>query len=147
MMTGDFIKHAGIWNSSSRVIHRGIESGPVVVFNVDQRGESDILVLSPFSRFMATSLSQTNNTLEYGVMGSIISIPANYNHSMIIFYSSKGINEGVREWGQAMQRAYNRTNEHRPNDLSLNYPGYLTGNGAYYYYHTEDSTSISFSSN
>ncbi len=137
-MTGDFIKHAGIWNSSSRIIHRGIESGPVVVFNIDQRGEDDILVLSPFSRFMATSLSQTNNTLEYGVMGSMISIPANYDHSMIIFYSSKGINEGVREWGQTMQRAYNRTNEHRPNDLSLNNLGYLTGNGAYYYYHTED---------
>jgi hypothetical protein len=57
---------------------------------------------------------------------------------MIVFYSSKGINEGVREWGQAMQKAHNRTNEHRLNDLSINYLGYYTDNGAYYYYHTED---------
>ncbi|CAF4953399.1 unnamed protein product [Rotaria sp. Silwood1] len=86
---------------------------------------------------MATSLSQTINVLEYGVMGSILSIPANYNHSMIVFYSSKGINKGIREWGQMMQRAYNRTNQHRLNDLTINYLGYYTDNGAYYYYNTE----------
>jgi hypothetical protein len=60
---------------------------------------------------MTTSLTQTNNTLEYGVMGSILSITPNYNHSFIVFYSSKGINEGVREWDQTMQKAYNRTNQ------------------------------------
>ncbi|CAF3811944.1 unnamed protein product [Rotaria sp. Silwood1] len=86
---------------------------------------------------MATSLSQTINVLEYGVMGSILSIPANYNHSMIVFYSSKGINKGIREWGQMMQRAYNRTNQHRLNDLTINYLGYYTDNGAYYYDNTE----------
>jgi hypothetical protein len=137
-MTGDGQKHAGIWNSSSTVVRSGMESGPVVLFNINKRGDGDILVLSPFSRFMATSLSQTNNTLEYGVMGSIISIPENYNHSMIVFYSSKGINEGVKEWGQTMQKAHNRTNQNRLNDLSINYLGYYTDNGAYYYYHTED---------
>jgi hypothetical protein len=114
-----------------------MESGPVVLFNFTERGQGDILVLSPFSRFMATSLSQTNSTLEYGVMGSMISISANYNHSMIVFYSPRGINEGVREWGQTMQKAYNRTNEHRLNDITLNYLGYYTDGGAYYYYNTE----------
>jgi hypothetical protein len=115
-----------------------MEGGPVVIFNQTQGGEGDILVLSPFSRFMATSLTQTNQKLEYGVMGSMISITPNYNHSFIVFYSSKGINEGVREWGQIMQKAYNRTNQYRLNDLSINNLGYYTDNGAYYYYHTED---------
>jgi hypothetical protein len=46
-------------------------------------------------------------------------------------------NEGVREWGQIMQKAYNRTNQYRLNDLSINNLGYYTDNGAYYYYHTE----------
>jgi hypothetical protein len=41
----------------------GIESDPVVVFNIDQRGEGDMFVLSSFSRFMATSFSQTNKVL------------------------------------------------------------------------------------
>ncbi|CAF4204876.1 unnamed protein product [Rotaria sp. Silwood2] len=137
-MTGDDNKHAGWWNPSSKVIQSGIQGGPIVLFNLSQQGEGDILVLSPFSRFMATSLSQTNsNTLEYGVMGSMLSIPANYNHSMIVFYSSQGINEGIREWGQLMQREYTRTNQHRLNDLTINYLGYYTDNGAYYYYNTE----------
>jgi len=137
-MTGYGSKHAGAWDSSSQVVRSGMESGPVVIFNTDRRGEDDILVLSPFSKFMATSLSQTGNIIEYGVMGSMTSIPENYNHSMIVFYSSQGINEGVRQWGQAMQKAYNRTNQYRLNDLSNNYLGYYTDNGAYYYYHTEE---------
>jgi hypothetical protein len=136
-MAGNGRKHAGIWNSSSTIVRSAMEGGPVVLFNIDKRGEDDMLVLSPFTRFMATSLNQENNTLEYGVMGSIISIPADYNHSMIVFYSSKGINEGIREWGQAMQKAYNRTNEYRRNDLSINNLGYYTDNGAYYFYKTE----------
>lgn len=137
-MTGDGGKHAGTWDMLSRVVHSGLESGPLVIFNQTQRGEGDILVLSPLSRFMATSIAQTKNILEYGVVGSMFSITPNYNHSLIVFYSSKGINEGIREWGQVMQRAYNRTDEYRINDLSINNLGYYTDNGAYYYYHTED---------
>jgi hypothetical protein len=136
-MSGNTGKHAGSWNSSSTIIHSAMLGGPVILFNFTQRGEGDILVLSPFSRFMATSLCQTNNTLAYGVIGSMLSIPANYNHSMIVFYSPRGINEGMREWGRTMQRAYNRTNEHRLNDLTINYLGYYTDNGGYYYYNTE----------
>ena len=137
-MTGDGDKHAGNWTSSSQIVHSGMEGGPVIIFNQTQTGEHDILVLSPFSRFMATSLTQTNQTLEYGVMGSMMSITPNYNHSFIVFYSSNGINEGVREWGHIMQKAYNRTNQNRFNDLSINNLGYYTDHGAYYYYHTVD---------
>ena len=82
---GDGAKHAGSWNSSSQVIRSGMLSGPIVIFNFTEQGEGDLLILSHFSQFMATSLSQTNNILEYGVMGSILSIPENYNHSMIVF--------------------------------------------------------------
>jgi len=136
-MSGDDEKHAGWWNASNKVIKSGIKGGPVVLFNFTQRGENDMLVLSPFSRFMATSLSQTNNILEYGVMGSMLTIPANYDHSMIVFYSSKGINDGFREWGQIMRKTYNRTLQNRYNDITINYLGYYTDNGGYYYYNTE----------
>jgi hypothetical protein len=140
-MAGDGDKHAGRWNSSNTVIKFGMRDGPVVLFNLTQQGEGDVLVLSPFSHFMATSLSQRNNTrdsiLEYGVMGSMSSIPANYMHSFIVFYFPRGVNEGLREWGQTMQKAYNRTNQHRLNDLTINYLGYYTDNGGYYYYNTE----------
>ena len=133
--------HAGRWNSSNTVIQFGIRDGPVVLFNLTQQGEGDMLILSPLSRFMATSLSQRNTTrdsmLEYGVMGSMSSIPANYMHSFIVFYSPRGINEGIREWGQTMRRAFNRTDEYRRSDITINYLGYYTDNGGYYYYNTE----------
>ncbi|CAF1261231.1 unnamed protein product [Rotaria sordida] len=142
LMSGETGKHAGNWNASSRVINSGMQGGPVVLFNLTQRGEDDVLVLSPFSHFMATSLTQRNkildSILEYGIIGSMSSIPANYTHSMIVFYSQNGINEGIREWGETMQRAFNRTNKNRLNDLTINYLGYYTDNGGYYYYHTED---------
>ncbi|CAF1238587.1 unnamed protein product [Adineta ricciae] len=137
-MAGDDEKHAGRWTSSSQIVQSGIGSGPIVVFNLTQKGEGDLLVLSPFSHFMSSSFSQTKqNTLEYGVMGSILSIPANYNHSMMVFYSPNGINQGIRAWGQMMQKEYNRTQKYRSSDLTNNYLGYYTDNGGYYYYNTE----------
>jgi hypothetical protein len=90
---------------------------------------------------MATSLAQRNKSsekiLEYGVMGSMSNIPANYIQSFIVFYSPRGINDGIQEWGETMQRAFNRTKAHRLNDLTINYLGYYTDNGGYYYYNTE----------
>ena len=136
-MTGSGDKHAGSWNASSTVIRSGMQGGPVVLFNLTQQGEGDVLIISPFSHFMATSLAQRNNVLEYGVMGSMTSVPANYTHTMMIFYSPRGINEGMREWGLTVQQAFNRTNENRRNDLTVNYLGYYTDNGGYYYYNTE----------
>ncbi|CAF5116774.1 unnamed protein product, partial [Rotaria magnacalcarata] len=140
-MTGEGDKHAGLWNASSKVITSGMQGGPVVLFNLTQQGEEDLLVLSPFSHFMATSLNQRNkmftSALEYGVLGSMSSVPANYTHTMIVFYSQSGINEGIHEWGQTMQQAFNRTDINRVNDITINYLGYYTDNGGYYYYNTE----------
>ena len=140
-MGGSNDLHAGRWNLSSQVIRTGYQDGPIVLFNLTQRGEGDtFLILSPFSHFMSTSLTQRNellnSTLEYGIIGSMSTIPVDYMHSFIVFYSSHGVNKGVREWGQTMQQVFNRTNEHRLNDLSLNYLGYYIDNGAYYCYNT-----------
>ena len=137
-MTGEGGMHAGHWNSRSEVVGSSFRMGPLVLFNFTQRGEQDILVLSPFSQFMATSFYQTNSFFEYGIMGTMSPVPANYNQLMIVFYSSNGINEGVREWGQTMQRAYNRTNQYRLNDMIINYLGYYTDAGGFYWYHTEE---------
>lgn len=134
-------RHAGLWNSSSGVIREPFEDGPVVLFDLAHRGETDVLILSPLSHFMATSLSQRNRSsdasLEYGIVGSISTIPANYMQSFMLFYSTNGINRGIREWGETMQRAFNRTNQYRLNDRTVNYLGYYTNNGGYYYYNTE----------
>jgi hypothetical protein len=136
-MTGFSSLHAGTWNSSSKVVTNSLEGGPVVLFDLNKKGQGDVVIISPFSRFMATSLNQQGNVLQYGVMGSITTIPANYNNSLILFYSSDGINTGVRRWGEMMQRAYNRNNQYRENDITVKYLGYYTDGGAYYYYNTE----------
>ncbi|UJR11990.1 hypothetical protein I4U23_016168 [Adineta vaga] len=135
-----YIEQIDINDQRAYFTFEGFEGGPIILFNQTQRGEGDMLVISLFSKFMATSLTQTNNTLEYGVMSSMFSITPNYNHSLIVFYSSNGINEGMKLWGRTMQKAYNRTNQYRINDLTINKLGYYTDNGAYYYYNTENNT-------
>lgn len=102
-MTGYTSLHAGVWNSSSAVVTNSLEGGPIVVFDFENKGHGDAIIISPFSRFMATSLHQQGNILQYGVMGSAITIPANYNHSLVLFYSPNGINKVVNQWGQMMQ--------------------------------------------
>jgi hypothetical protein len=93
---------------------------------------------------MDTSFLQTtrasNSILEYGVVGSMTTVPANYTQSFIVFHSPQGVNKATREWGQTLQRVYNRTNEYRLNDLSLNYLGYYIDNGGYYCYNTLPGT-------
>ena len=100
-MGGYDYKHAGLWNASSAIVKGGFEGGPVILFNLTQQGNNDTLVLSPFSRFMDTSLAQTNkpsySSLDYNVIGSMTQIPANSMHSFIVFYSSQGVNKAVRE--------------------------------------------------
>jgi hypothetical protein len=129
--------HAGIWNASSKVVTNSLEGGPVVVFDLYKKGQGNAVIISPFSKFMATSLNQDGDVLQYGVMGSVITIPANYNHSLILYYSSDGINKGIHQWGEMMQLAYNRKNQYRENDITIKYLGYYTDGGAYYYYNTE----------
>lgn len=45
IMTGDGSKHAGAWNSSSRVVSSGMEIGPVVIFKQTQKGKREISLL------------------------------------------------------------------------------------------------------
>jgi len=137
MMMGDLEKHAGLWDSRSEFIKIGISGGPLIIFNLTENGQGDSIIISPLSEFMSTSLSINKRILEYGYMGSIDSIPINSTNSLIIFYSSDGINQLIKQWGKTMQNIYSKTNKYRLNDLTINYLGYYTDNGAYYYYNTE----------
>lgn len=136
-MIGYGDQNAGRWGIDRDAVSTGINGGPFVVFDSEKGGHGDAMVLSPFSHFMTSSFSLNDSTLAYGVMSSISTIPANYSHSMILYYSSKGINGAMREWGEVMQTAYNRTKQYRENDLTIRFLGYYTDNGGYYYYNTE----------
>ena len=78
---------------------------------------------------------------EYGLQGSITAVPADYSLSFVIAESSAGgVNAAFEEWGDKLLHRYGKSREMTYRDFSLNYLGYSTDNGAYYYYQTEDHT-------
>ena len=78
------------WQSTAK-FQGGIESGPIVLFD----NNNNVIIMSPFSEFMAASYIYNNlyNTIDWGVMGDVDVIPPNYQYETIIYYSDQGINK------------------------------------------------------
>lgn len=110
-------------------------SGPLVIFNKDL---STSFVLSSASNFFAHSqmFDASHNTLSYGVMGSVTSVPAQYSLETILYLGS-GVNQAMTDWGSVLLARYGKDRSFADRDLTLRYIGYSTDNGAYYYYLTE----------
>ncbi|XP_059154794.1 uncharacterized protein LOC131940186 isoform X2 [Physella acuta] len=140
-MFGDQRKKFGKWGPQAEV-NDGLDgSGPLALF--DKTGHA--LVISTYNNFMAASLWQDKGAglLNWGVMGGVDSIPAGFELKTFAFCSQDGVGAAFSGWGDVMKRVYNKTKDvtdyYQSNDLSLTHLGYWTDNGAYYYYHTEDS--------
>eukprot|EP00052_Salpingoeca_macrocollata_P034590 m.12039 g.12039 ORF g.12039 m.12039 type:complete len:746 (-) comp6683_c0_seq1:50-2287(-) len=117
-----------------KFIGNGISgSGPLVLFTKDLNTST---VLSSYSNFMSHSQAVNNNVLSYGVMGKVTSIPANYVLETVLVLSS-GVNQAMEEWGDLLLKVYGKDRDGYKNDYAMNYLGYSTDNGAYYYYQTE----------
>ena len=60
----------------------GVNGGPLVLFDPNEQS----MVLAPFREFMAGSMyhNQDNNAVEWGVMGSMQSIPKDFNFETAI---------------------------------------------------------------
>ena len=117
--------------------------GPVILFDQPAPGASNTMVLGYFSNFLSGSCNQDNQTgaLDFGLMGSITNIPANYSSSMMLFYSPDGINAAVEGYGSSLLKFYGKPGrqwEAASDDVSIQSLGYYTDNGAYYYYNTPD---------
>ncbi|XP_059175515.1 uncharacterized protein LOC131955424 [Physella acuta] len=136
---GDMAGYNGInmgsWQHST-FMYTGITGGPLVLFD----NSSNAMIISPMSQFMAASnrLELFLGELQYGIMGLIDTVPKGYDVDFILYYSDRGINQVIQEWGEFMRMFYNKSPERRNTALTVNYMGYWTDNGAYYYYHTED---------
>ena len=78
--------------------------------------------------------------IRYGVQANVDNIPPEYEASFVLIATRNGggVNEGMRNWGDKMLGYYGkeRGNSHA-RDYTLQYLGYSTDNGAYYYYYTE----------
>ena len=121
--------------------------GPVILFDQPPSAVAAAaappraMVLGYFSNFLTGSCVQASDTqaLEFGLLGSITSIPANYSSSMMLYFSADGINAAVEGYGAALLEYYGKPGrqwEAAADDVSVQSLGYYTDNGAFYYYNT-----------
>jgi hypothetical protein len=127
----------GQWNSTT-VLPEGIGgSGVNCIFNEDS---SISVVISPLNHFMVWShTSPSPGTLHHGIMGNITEIPAGFTMKTILYVGKEnGINAAMSEWGSLLRDVYSKPSlqSARSKDITLQYLGYSTDNGAYYYYNT-----------
>ncbi|CAF3526814.1 unnamed protein product [Rotaria sp. Silwood1] len=59
VMMGFTSQHAGIWNSFSQIIRNSLEGGPVILCDLNKKGHGNVVIISPFSQFTATSWKST----------------------------------------------------------------------------------------
>ena len=112
--------------------------GPTCFFSKDLK---DSAVLSSYSQFMAASNGKREGAIAYGAQASITEFPAGYSLSFVLAVSRNGgVNMAFEEWGTKLLRKYGKSRENSWRDYSLNYLGYSTDNGAFYYYQTEGHT-------
>ena len=69
----------------------GLYSGPLVLFDQND----NVLILSSFNRFTAASYMHDvkTDTVGWGVMGNVDSIPAGFELETILFSGQNGINQ------------------------------------------------------
>jgi len=140
-MSGDGT-HVGGLNPSTNGINGGLtNTSPLGIFNAD-----NCIIISALTDHMAINDgvytdSNNNKEMRWGLLGNISSVPKDYVVSFIISSTRNngGPNEAMMNWGDRQLR-YNgnkeRGNAHS-RDYALQYLGYSTDNGAYYYYWTE----------
>lgn len=125
----------GSWNSTT-ILPQGIGgTGVNCIFNDDA---SISVVISPLNNFMAWShTSPSPGVLNHGIMGNVTAIPSGFSLKTMM-YVGEGINSAMSEWGTLLRKAYGKPDllEARGKDMTLQYLGYNTDNGAYYYYNT-----------
>jgi hypothetical protein len=71
-------------------------------------------------------------------MGNVSSVPEGYSVSVLMHFGSQGVNQAMSTWGKVFRGWYNKAdaNAAREKDITLQYLGFSTDNGAYYYYNT-----------
>eukprot|EP00038_Savillea_parva_P003881 m.131333 g.131333 ORF g.131333 m.131333 type:complete len:864 (-) comp11310_c0_seq2:981-3572(-) len=109
-------------------------TGPIVVFDEDA---THSLVVSALNNFMVASQDAShNNTVSYGVMGSVMQLPPGFTLETVVVLSS-GINTAMDAWGDVLLARSGKVRDAYRRDYATQWLGYSTDNGAYYYYQTE----------
>lgn len=114
----------------------GSKAGPVVVFN--EAPGTGAIVISPFSNFMDQSgvYNTTTKVLEFGLMGSISSVPTGLCSSVAVM-AGWTPTAAVKALGSSLLATYGKDGRQwDSDDATIAKVSYSTDNGAYYYYNT-----------
>jgi hypothetical protein len=132
----------GVFEQSSSSLNGGIQStGPLAIYD---SMASNCIVISALTDHMAASDYVTSSAgfkeIQWGLQGNIDVVEPGFAVAFILSVTRNGgsVNAGMRQWGDRQLQFYDkpRGNAHM-RDFTLNYLGYSTDNGAFYYYHTE----------
>ncbi|XP_065187907.1 uncharacterized protein LOC135818451 [Sycon ciliatum] len=121
-------------------------SGPHVYVDGEAPVNSaDVVILSYFDHFMSSS--QTNQRYNGekvdwipGISQSVKSLPAGFSHTFVVFHGTRGLTQTMHDYGQFMQSTHSPTGKlERHQDITLDFLGYQTDNGAMYCFCYEGS--------
>ena len=79
---------------------------------------------------MSASHDQGPETLDFGTMGSLTSLPAGFSVSHVLVASRGGVNKAFRAWGDHLLSYYGKPPQWSKNggDVTSSYLGYTTDN-------------------
>ena len=126
----------------------GVQGGPMFVYDqtnltLDHAGQ--VFAISSFTKHTAWTMeaSKELNELWFGLPGLVKSLPdSGYDMETIISYGDVGFYESIQKWGLELRTKHKKSLKRRESDDTVNYLGYWTDNGAFYYYNTEDGFQI-----
>jgi len=134
----------GAWSSAGSSNLRGgiTETGPLAIFDA---AFNNTVVISPLTDHMAINdgVDSSSGSTEFrlGLLGNITQVPVKEGFSFILTLTRNGggVNAAMSEWGerQLQYHGQRRRGNSHDRDYTLQYLGYSTDNGAYYYYYTE----------
>jgi len=133
--------HALAWGDAAAkgLPSAGQHGGPMCLF--DKQYNNSVVVSSLTQHAVSTSSlekgkgSSAPSYLSYGLLGSITSIPAGFTLRTVISAEQGGPSAGMYRWGSIVRKYHDLPA--RPYDFTLDYLGYGTDNGQYYYYSPE----------
>ncbi|KAH8045474.1 hypothetical protein JL720_16676 [Aureococcus anophagefferens] len=130
---------AAVGNTSNLTdLAGGLEdTGPVCFFDDDAAA-----VVSAASSFMSVNHAlDDDGALTYGLMGRVKAVPAGHVVETIVHFSKDGVN-GAMDAGAALLGRYGKDRVVAEADFTVNYLGYSTDNGAFYYYGSEKNKTM-----
>ena len=102
-------------------------TGPVVLFQASMK---NTVVLSAHKAFMVSNQVFANNTLSYGLMGSVQAVPAGFEtETVLLLHPDGGVNAAMDAWGDVLLARGGKQRYDYQRDPAVQQLGYSTDNG------------------